>query len=69
MSRSGYKIFLFVQMFSVSHKVIIESEILAVSLPRGITDFTLLPNQSSFAVHAVHNVTSKEMLATVCYYY
>ncbi len=29
-----------------------------------MTDYTLLPEQSSFAVHDVHDITSKEALTT-----
>ncbi len=32
-----------------------------------MTDYTLLPDQSSFAVHVRHDVTGKEALTT--YYY
>ncbi len=34
-----------------------------------MTDYTLLHNQSLFVVHDTHEVTSKEALATDCYYY
>ncbi len=37
-------------------------------LLRDMTDM-LLPDQSSFAVHDMHDVTSKEALATDCYYW
>ncbi len=40
-----------------------------LSQPRDMTDYTLLPNQSSFVVHGVHDVTRKEALATDYYYY
>ncbi len=53
-------------MFTVSDWAIKESEILAVSWPRNMTDYTSLPDQ--FAVHDVCEVTSKEALATDCYY-
>ncbi len=38
-------------------------------LSRDLTDYTWLPNQSSFAVHSVRYVTGKEALATDYYYY
>ncbi len=34
-----------------------------------MTDYMLLPNQSSFAVHDVHDITNKEAPATDYYYY
>ncbi len=34
-----------------------------------MTDYMLLPNQSLFAVHNMHDVTGKEALATDYYYY
>ncbi len=34
-----------------------------------MTDYTLLPDQSLFAVHDVRDVTGKEALATDFYYY
>ncbi len=37
---------------------------IAVSWPRDVKDYTLLSDQSSFAVHDVRDITSKEALAT-----
>ncbi len=45
--------------------MIIESQILAVLWPRDMIDYTLLPDQSLFAFHDVHDITGKEVLATV----
>ncbi len=61
---SDYKIVLSVKMFTVSDQVIKELEILAMSWLRDTTDYTLLPDQSSFAVHNVPDVSDKEALAT-----
>ncbi len=59
MPGSDYKIFLFVQMLTVSGWAI---------WTKDMTDYTLLPDQSSFAVHDVCDATGKEALATDYYY-
>ncbi len=41
--------------------------VLAVLRPRDMTDYTLLPDQSLFPVHDVHEVTGQEALATDYY--
>ncbi len=60
MPESDYKIYLFVQMLTVSGWAI---------WTKDMTDYTLLPNRSSFAVHNLCDATGKEALANDYYYW
>ncbi len=59
MPRSDYKVFSSVKIFTVSEKAIKESLILAMSRLRDMTDYMLIPDQPSFAVHAMTLTTDK----------